>query len=283
MDDIALLIGRPELLTPLCLIIAGIILIRRRAVSNRSTASQPSDWHRTIAPQPAHRQTPASHPDPHSPYEPIPALLTAAERDFFAVLRDATPAGFAVYPQVRLAGLVQVKPAARRDKSHWWRIHAKCLDFVLVDAASFALRLVVELDDSSHLRADRRERDAFVDEVLAGVGIPILHVRWQRRYDVQLLASQIAAHIGLPTALAAPPHPQPTLPERAVAVLPASQAPAMAYSLPVPAASAAPLVAASVVAPAPAIALRRACGQCQAELREAAKFCNRCGAVFAMM
>jgi hypothetical protein len=211
MDDIALLIGRPELLTALCLIIAGIILIRRRAVSNRSAASQPSDWHRTIVPQPAHRQPPASHPDPRSPYEPIPTLLTAAERDFFAVLRDAAPAGFAVYPQVRLAGLVQVKPAARRDKSHWWPIQAKCLDFVLVEAASFAPRLVLELDDSSHLRADRRERDAFVDEVLAGIGIPILHVRWQRRYDAQLLVSQIAARLGRMAASAAPPliHPQP--------------------------------------------------------------------------
>jgi hypothetical protein len=280
MDDIALLIARPELLTALCLIIVGIILIRRRATSSSNPTSQSAHQRTTVAPQPDHHRPPARPPDPRSPYEPIPALLTAAERDFFAVLRDATPAGFAVYPQVRLAGLVQVKPAARRDKSHWWRIQAKCLDFVLVDAVTFAPCLVVELDDSSHLRADRRERDAFVDEVLAGVGIPILHVRWQRRYDVQLLASQIAAHIGLPTALAAPPHPQPTLPERAAAVLPASQAPAMAYSSPVPAASSVPLVAASVVVPAPVIASRRMCGQCQAELREGARFCNQCGAVF---
>jgi hypothetical protein len=154
------------------------------------------------------RPSVAASPDPHSPYEPIPALLTAAERDFFAVLRDATPAGFAVYPQVRLAGLVQVKPAARRDKSHWWRIQAKCVDFVLLDAATFAPRLVVELDDSSHLRADRRERDAFVDEVLAAVGIPILHVRWQRRYDVQVLGTQIATCVGLP-AQGVPPAPSP--------------------------------------------------------------------------
>jgi hypothetical protein len=62
-----------------------------------------------------------------SSHEVLPALLTAAERELFAVLCDTTPAGFAVYPQVRLAGLVQVKPAARRDTSHWWRIEAKCL------------------------------------------------------------------------------------------------------------------------------------------------------------
>ena len=112
------------------------------------SAWPPSQERRSAARPPA-----GTTPTPRSPYEPVPTLLTAAERNFFAVLRDATPAGFAGYPQVRLAGLIQVKPAARRDKSHWWRIQAKCLDFVLVDAATFAPRLVVELDDSSHLRA----------------------------------------------------------------------------------------------------------------------------------
>jgi hypothetical protein len=281
MDDIALIMARPELLTALCLIIAGIILLRRRAVSKTNAMSQPAQQ-REAGSTPA-TPTPIRR-DPRTPYEPVPALLTAAEREFFAVLRDATPAGLAVYPQVRLAGLVQVKPAARRDKSHWWRIQAKCLDFVLVDEMTFAPHLVVELDDSSHNRADRRERDAFVDEVLAGVGLPILHVRWQRRYDVQVLASQIAARLGLPAASAtpAPPpiHTQPTLAMPPVTTQPAPQLPVVPYAPPFPAASVTPYMAASMVVPAPLVASRRSCGQCQAELREAARFCNQCGAVF---
>jgi very-short-patch-repair endonuclease len=83
------------------------------------------------------------------------------------VLRQAAPADHQIFAQVRLTNLVQVKPWARRDKSHWWRIQAKCVDFVLAEAATFAPRLVVELDDSSHTRADRRERDTFVDAVFA--------------------------------------------------------------------------------------------------------------------
>ena len=113
------------------------------------------------------------------------------------VLLEAAPSGCQVFAQVSLAGLVQVKGWARRDKSHWWRIPAKRLDFVLVDAATLAPRLVVELDDASHDRADRRERDAFVDEVLAGVGMPILHVRWQRRYNARTLAEQIVVAMGM--------------------------------------------------------------------------------------
>jgi hypothetical protein len=37
-------------------------------------------------------------------------------------------------------------------------------------------RLVVELDDRSHDRADRQARDAFVDQVLYAASYPILHI-----------------------------------------------------------------------------------------------------------
>jgi hypothetical protein len=104
--------------------------------------------------------TPAAASSQRLPYTRVAHVLTPAEGDFFAVLQAATPTGHQIFAQVRLAGLVHVQPWARRDKSHWWRIQAKCVDFVLVDAATFAPRLVVELDDSSHHRAARRERDA---------------------------------------------------------------------------------------------------------------------------
>jgi len=205
--------------------------------------------------------TSAPKPAANLPYERIPHLLTAAERDFLAALQQAAPAGHQVFGQVRLANLVQVKQSARRDKSHWWRIQAKCLDFVLVDSASFAPRLVIELDDRSHDRADRRERDAFVDDVLASAGIPILHVRWQRSYDSRALAQQIAAslRIAMPTIAA-------SVPPIAVAL---ATAPVSHAAAPAPNPS-----------PAQPTPMRHVCGQCQAELREATKFCSNCGAVF---
>jgi hypothetical protein len=237
----------------------------------------------TPPPQPPHSRTPAlphAPPPTHarSPYERIPTLLTAAERDFFAVLREAAPAGHHIFAQVRLAGLVQVKQAARRDKSHWWRIQAKCLDFVLLDSASFAPRLVVELDDRSHDRADRRERDAFVDEILAAVGLPILHVRWQRRYDQAALAEQLALKLGIA---------QPAAPSRP-ATGPLRQQPAQPpaadhFWRPIATPAAArPEEAGSPAAPRPE-GHQRACGQCQAPLSDNAKFCAHCGAVFAIV
>jgi very-short-patch-repair endonuclease len=205
-----------------------------------------------------------------SPYAPIPQLLTPAERDFHATLQAAVPDGYALFAQVRLAGLVQVKPRARRDKSHWWRIQAKCVDFVLCDARTTAPCLVIELDDSSHNRADRQARDAFVDTVLAGIGLPILHVRWQARYDPRDLAERIAEKLGL----AAPARSfAAELPVNASFSVASSSVPTARLAAP-----ARPLNPAPASDNTPAVASSYACGQCQAAIRPDARFCSRCGA-----
>jgi very-short-patch-repair endonuclease len=105
-------------------------------------------------------------------------LLTRVEQDFFIVLQQAIPTGWQLFPQVRLANLVDVAPHARRSYTHFNRIAAKCVDFVLCDGATLTPRLVIELDDASHQRPDRQQRDAFVDAVLQAARLPILHVRW---------------------------------------------------------------------------------------------------------
>jgi very-short-patch-repair endonuclease len=231
-----------------------------------------------------------ARPDSRSPYERIPTLLTAAERDFFVALQQATPAGHQVCAQVRLANLVQVKSWARRDKSHWWRIEAKCVDFVLVEMATFAPRLVVELDDSSHARAERRDRDAFVDTVLVEVGLPVLHVRWSRSYNPYELAERIAGRLGLAT-------PARTVLAESPAYRGSSVNPEQRRRVSAPSMAAAPRIESVLATPAaitnsPAqacvtalafdsdasAATHIACGQCYAALRPEAKFCSSCGA-----
>jgi hypothetical protein len=50
---------------------------------------------------------------------------------------------------------------------------------------------VVELDDKSHLRKDRRRRDEFVNAVLKEASIPILHQKWQNTYSVSEVKQKI--------------------------------------------------------------------------------------------
>jgi len=56
--------------------------------------------------------------------------------------------------------------------------------------------LAIELDDSSHEREDRQERDIFVDNVLGKAGLPLLHVKAQTRYNLQQVSEAIAEAIG---------------------------------------------------------------------------------------
>jgi hypothetical protein len=55
--------------------------------------------------------------------------------------------------------------------------------------------LVIELDDSSHRRRDRMERDAFVNRVMSTIGLPIWHVPCAARYNVADLRQGVAARL----------------------------------------------------------------------------------------
>src|SRR5205085_2182044 len=117
----------------------------------------------------------AGRPDGRLPYVSREVLLSQGELAFFRVLRRSVPPDLLIAPKVRLADLIKCPASARKD-GFPGRISQKHVDFVLFDAATAAITLVIELDDRSHQRPDRRDRDAFVDRALAAAGIPILHV-----------------------------------------------------------------------------------------------------------
>jgi len=65
------------------------------------------------------------------------------------------------------------------------------------DAATTAIRLVIELDDKSHRRPEARERDAFKDAALDAANVPVLRVAVTRSYHVAQLREGIVAAIKL--------------------------------------------------------------------------------------
>ena len=72
------------------------------------------------------------------------------------------------------------------------------VDFLLVRSSDLAPLAGVELDDSSHEGADRKQRDAFVDDLFRSCALPILHVPAQAAYDQTELRAKIAAALGSP-------------------------------------------------------------------------------------
>src|SRR5688500_2696654 len=110
---------------------------------------------------------------------------------FYRVLVRALPPGLVICPKVRLADLINCPGDAWRQ-GFGGRISGKHVDFVLADADTLAIRMAVELDDRSHQRSDRRERDAFVDHALEAASIPIVRVPAAAKYDVRKITERLA-------------------------------------------------------------------------------------------
>lgn len=120
-------------------------------------------------------------------------LMSKAERSFFGVLEQVTDSSkYYIFPQVSLNNLVTVEKGTGSYQAFHNKIDRKSVDFVLFDRSSISPVLAIELDDASHDRTDRQERDAFVDQVLAKAGLPLLHVKAQTAYDPKLLAEDIS-------------------------------------------------------------------------------------------
>ena len=150
------------------------------------------------------------------PYRQCDNFLSPAELAFFQVLYSAASSHFYVCTKVRISDLVYVVNR-RKNIGHANRIDQKHVDFVLCDPTTMDPRLAVELDDSSHQRKDRRERDELVDSVFEAAGLPILHVPWSRNYDREQLKQSIRDSLGLPSpdpvdVEIVPPEPQTAAP-----------------------------------------------------------------------
>ena len=118
-------------------------------------------------------------------------LLSAWEAKALAEIQADLPPGYHACPQVRLADAVEIvqrDPALRL--AALGRVAQKSVDFAVVDGQGRGA-LVIELDDRSHARPDRRRRDEMVDAVLAHCAIPIKRIRPGQRVN-------IGTHLGTP-------------------------------------------------------------------------------------
>jgi hypothetical protein len=136
------------------------------------------------------------------PYGLRDRFLSAAEVSFYHVLRAATRDRVAICPKVRMTDVLYVSNR-RENYSYVGKISQKHVDFLLCDPKSMRPLLAIELDDSSHKRADRAERDAFVNRAFETAGLPLLHVPARRSYQTGELAALIAPYFEARTKTAA--------------------------------------------------------------------------------
>lgn len=126
------------------------------------------------------------------PYEARRYFFTRAENSFFQTLRQAVGNKYVIFAKVRLEDVIEVRHGADNYQTFRNRIKSRHLDFVLCDPKDFRPAVIVELDDSSHDRPDRAERDDFVDAALKAAGLPCVRIPAVRGYSPQDLLRKVS-------------------------------------------------------------------------------------------
>jgi hypothetical protein len=133
------------------------------------------------------------------PYVRNEALFTPAERSFLGALDRAVGPEYRVFGKVRVADVVSVR--RMRDRSRWRqafnRISPRHFDYVLCSKDDLGVVAVVELNDRSHRRRDRQDRDAFLVGLCDAIGLPLVQVPARKSYSVQALRAELLASIGV--------------------------------------------------------------------------------------
>jgi len=89
------------------------------------------------------------------------------------------------------------------------KIDRKHVDFLLCNPKAVRPFLGIELDDKSHQRNDRQERDQFVDQVFAAAGIPLVRVPVKHTYSLQEVQALLQPYIQLDASQPLPPDDKP--------------------------------------------------------------------------
>lgn len=116
------------------------------------------------------------------PYNKRARIVTKAELRFYKSLQKAVQDDWEIFAMVRIADILRVQEGIKNRRSWVNKILAKHIDFVLCDPGSLEPICCIELDDSSHQRKDRIERDIFVDEAFRSADLPLVRIPVRSSY-----------------------------------------------------------------------------------------------------
>ena len=119
-------------------------------------------------------------------------FMTRAEHECYDALVAAVGEKYYIFAQVHLPTIVDNKVKGQNWKAACSHIDRKSVDFVLCDKQDISPKLAIELDDRSHERADRKERDGEVERILQNADVPLLRLENPSRFNPVDLAQKIS-------------------------------------------------------------------------------------------
>ncbi len=164
-------------------LIAFIIIIIYKANKNSSGDGQ-------NIPIPA-----APMPREKWPFIKKSSLLTKTEARFYLILKEILQNDYLIFSKVKIGDDILYLPNySFQREANRNRIKSRHVDFLICNNYTKPL-LAIELDDYTHNRTSRIERDNFIDEVFEDAGLPILHIPVSYNYDKEDLLNKIKEKI----------------------------------------------------------------------------------------
>lgn len=120
------------------------------------------------------------------PYRLRDDFLSTAEHSFYLVLKSMMGSFFTICPKVSLSDIFYVTNPDR-NMSAYNRINRKHVDFLICDADTMKPRFAIELDDKSHNRQDRINRDDFVEDLYEAARLPLVRIPVRPSYNTNEL------------------------------------------------------------------------------------------------
>ena len=110
------------------------------------------------------------------------SLLTNNEREFYETLKKVVKDDLIIFSMVRLADLFSIDNGKAYQAS-LNRINSRHVDFLLCHNDTLKPVAAIELDDKSHERSDRIQRDVFVNQLFDSADLPLLRYPSKVRYS----------------------------------------------------------------------------------------------------
>jgi len=126
------------------------------------------------------------------PYRLRDDFLSPAELSFYKVLSAIVGKHFVILTKVRLADIFFVT-RPNENFAYFNKIAQRHVDYLLCDPNRMKPLVGIELDDTSHQKKNRQQRDKFVEQVFQTANLPLLRFPAQRAYNTKEISAQIAS------------------------------------------------------------------------------------------
>lgn len=120
-------------------------------------------------------------------------FMTRAEHECYDALVLAVGGKYHIFPQVHLPSIVDSKVVGQNWNAAFRHISQKSVDFVLCDKAYISPKLAIELDDRTHEKQNRIDRDGEVERLLKDAELPLLRLGNHGHFNPAELAQRISA------------------------------------------------------------------------------------------